>query len=112
MTAINIVGWDLSKVTAVNSTSRMFLSCKGLTTLTVPSSLTRVDNEFNVNYSLPRALTVCNFYPPIAPIVNGTPFNNYGGATPVPLHVPVGATGYNVAPWTDTAIFSSIIADL
>ncbi len=34
------------------------------------------------------------------------------GGTARPLHVKNGATGYNVAPWTDTSIFSSIIYDL
>jgi len=34
------------------------------------------------------------------------------GGTARPLHVKIGATGYNVAPWTNTAIFSSIIYDL
>jgi len=44
----------------------------------------------------------------VAPTVQTNTFGNYAK----PLHVKVGATGYNVAPWTNTAIFSSIIYDL
>ena len=56
------------------------------------------------------AITKVNCYRSIAP---GT--SNYTldlGGIPRPLHVPVGSSGYNVNPWTNTAIFSSIIADL
>ena len=28
------------------------------------------------------------------------------------LHIPAGATGYNVWPWTDTTVFASIVQDL
>ena len=44
----------------------------------------------------------------VAPAVQLSTWGNYAK----PLHVKIGATGYNVAPWTDTAIFSSIIYDL
>jgi hypothetical protein len=41
------------------------------------------------------------------------PSTNFSlGGTPRPLHIKAGATGYNVSPWTNTTIFSSIIADL
>ena len=44
----------------------------------------------------------------VAPSVGSGAWSNYAK----PLHVKIGATGYNVAPWTDTTIFSSIIYDL
>ena len=48
-------------------------------------------------------------YAQVAPIVTGTmPY--YGAAKP--LHIPFTNSGYNVAPWTNTSIFSSIISDL
>ena len=43
-----------------------------------------------------------------APSVQMDTWGNYAK----PLHVKIGATSYNVAPWTDTTIFSSIIYDL
>ena len=49
-------------------------------------------------------------YATSAPTVGTEGFTLTGAARP--LHVKIGATGYNVAPWTNTAIFSSIIYDL
>lgn len=83
----------------------MFANCTSLTSLTLPSSLPRVDNGFANGCP---SLTVYNIYRATAPTVSGTPFGNYAK----PLHVPVSNSGYNVAPWTNTAIFSSIINDL
>lgn len=107
MTAIDISGWDLSLVTAANMTHNMFYGCYGLTSLTLPASLSRVDNQFAVFTGTP-ACTRYDIYRATAPTVSGTPFGNYAK----PLHVPVSNSGYNVAPWTNTAIFSSIINDL
>lgn len=108
MTSIDISGWDLSLVTAANMTQYMFAGCYGLTSLTLPLSLSRVDNQFAVFGGSPPAITVYNINRSTAPTVSGTPFGNYAK----PLHVPVSNSGYNEAPWTNTAIFSSIIADL
>lgn len=107
LTTINISGWDMSKITGVglSVTTGMFANCYALTSLTVPASLPRVDDLFAANV---LAITVYNFYPATAPTVSGTPFSNYAK----PLHVPVSNSGYDVAPWTNTAIFSSIINDL
>lgn len=107
MTAINISGWDLSLVTAANMTKSMFNGCYALTSLTLPASLSRVDDQFAVFTGTP-AITVYNINRATAPTVSGTPFGNYAK----PLHVPVSNSGYDVAPWTNTAIFSSIINDL
>ena len=43
-----------------------------------------------------------------APSVQSDTWGNYAK----PLHVKIGATGYNIQPFTNTAIFSSIIYDL
>ena len=107
MTAIDISGWDLSLVTAANMTQSMFYGCYGLTSLTLPSSLSRVDNQFAVFTGTP-AITVYNINRSAAPTVSGTPFGNYAK----PLHVPVSNSGYDVTPWTNTAIFSSVTYDL
>lgn len=108
LTSIDISSWDMSLATATNSTGAMFSGCYGLTSLTVPASLSRVDDNFAVFGGSPPAIAVYNFYRATAPTVSGTPFGNYAK----PLHVPVSNSGYNVAPWTNTAIFSSIINDL
>lgn len=107
LTSVNISGWYLSLVTAANMTQYMFYGCYGLTSLTLPESLSRVDNQFAVFTGTP-AITVYNINRAAAPTVSGTPFGNYAK----PLHVPVSNSGYDVAPWTNTAIFSSIINDL
>lgn len=80
----------------------------GLTgTLTLPETLTSVEQYafYGAN-----AISKVNCYAMVAPTTNNSTFA-FGG-TPRPLHVPIGSSGYNVAPWTDTSIFSSIIADL
>lgn len=99
--SIDIISWDMSNVT---NNAGMFENSK-VTSITAPSSLIRVDNRFAYGCNF---LTVYNFYPLTAPTVSGTPFGNYAK----PLHVPVGNSGYNVAPWTNTAIFSSVTYDL
>lgn len=63
-----------------------------------------------MNYSFPGAVyTEFHFYPTAAPNVNAVyAFTNFGKE----LHVPSGATGYDVPPWTTIAIFSSVYQDL
>lgn len=97
---------DLSggSITSIVGGTGMFKNCTGLLTVKLPSSITSIgDAAFsgcsNVTYYL-KSQT--------APTVSGTPFGNYAK----PLHIPVTNSGYNVAPWTTTTIFSSIIADL
>lgn len=102
LTSIDISGWNMSNVTA---DSEMFNNCWALTSLTLPASLSLVQTNFATVCS---ALTVYNFYQATAPTVSGTPFSDYAK----PLHVPASNSGYDVAPWTNTAIFSSIINDL
>ena len=105
LASIDISGWDLSKVTGINTALSMFYNCYAITSLTIPASLAIIEDQFAIECS---ALTVYNFYRATAPTVSGTPFGNYAK----PLHVPVSNSGYDVAPWTTTAIFSSIINDL
>ena len=53
-------------------------------------------------------ITSYKFYHSVAPTVSLNSFSAHAK----PLHIKAGATGFNVAPWTNTAIFSEIIADL
>jgi hypothetical protein len=112
---------------ANNGDQGCFVDCQ-FTTITIPASVTFIgDYSFSncnklTSINIPNAVNtigpgcfqscsnilVYNFYTATAPTISGTPFSNYAK----PLHVKVGASGYNVAPWTNTAIFSSIIADL
>jgi hypothetical protein len=49
-----------------------------------------------------------DFYPSAAPVVVNPAFGSFARD----LHIKSGSSGYDVSPWTDTAIFGSIIADL
>ncbi len=78
----------------------------GLTSITLPSSVEVIGSEaFN-----PCPATVINSYPLTAPIVNSSAFAPTMGAV---LHIKSsGTSGYDVNPWTDASIFTSIVQDL
>ena len=45
--------------------------------------------------------------------VSGLPYRNImGNVTDVTLHIKTDASGYYIAPWTDTTIFSSIVENI
>jgi hypothetical protein len=101
----------LTSVTIPNSVTSIgdyaFRGCYGLTSLIIPNSVTSIGiSAFQGCYGITDIL----LYPNIAPTTSTDSFVLGGPARP--LHIPVGATGYDVAPWTDTSIFSSIIEDL
>lgn len=86
-----------------------FHNCSGFDgTLTIPTGITNIgENTFNAC----SGLTQVDCYPLTAPSV-GTNGLNLGG-TPRELHIQSsGTSGYDVAPWTTTSIFSSIEEDL
>ena len=87
--------------------SYLFSGSPLIGTLHLPSSVSSIGQYTFFGSS---NITKVNCYRSIAPTTSTYTLNL--GGTPRPLHVPVGSSGYNVAPWTDTAIFSSIIADL
>ena len=97
---------NLNNLTTLSNDS-LFFGNELTGTLHLPSSLASIST-----YSFYGAsdITKVNCYRSIAPITWDGALVLWG--TPRPLHVPVGSSGYNVTPWTDTAIFSSIIADL
>ena len=76
--------------------------------MVLPSSISSIGIEALNNIP---GITVVYCYASTAPTLTN-PIDFTLGGTARPLHVPVGATGYDVAPWTDTSIFSSIIFDL
>ena|ERR1035437_10084389 len=80
----------------------------------ISPSITEITISENVERMASGALNlpnchVFNFYPLVAPTVISNPLStgNHGV-----LHINPLATGYDVAPWANTAIFSSIIRDL
>jgi hypothetical protein len=74
-------------------------------TLTILSTVTDIGTNA---FALCSGITECYSYPATAPTTS-TSFGNYA----IPLHIPTGGgTGYGDAPWTTTAIFSSITANL
>ena len=107
-----------------------FYSCGGLTgSLTIPNSVTSIGNSAfqycsklngiatigsgistigSLSFYYMTLVTEWRILSSVAPAVNVQTW--YPPAKP--LHVKIGATGYNVAPFTNTAIFSSIIYDL
>ena len=106
-----------------------FFGCRGFTgSLTIPNSVITIGNQAfrdctgftGIGTILGKPLIGSLAFNPVgsisewhilsstAPSVQMDTWGNYAK----PLHVKIGATGYNVAPWTNTAIFSSIIYDL
>lgn len=84
-----------------------FGNLSNLTNITIPSSVTTLDSGA---FQQCTSVGVYNFYPLVAPSVQ---FNTFLTNPPAPLHIQSsGTSGYDVLPWTDTGIFSSIIADL
>ena len=84
-----------------------FSNAGQITKIIIGSSVSSIGNY---SFSGMNNVTSVYSYALSAPTV-GTSGINLGG-TARPLHVKIGATGYNVAPWTNTATFSSIIYDL
>ena len=93
-----------NSVTTIGTSA--FFGCNKLNGIaTIGSGITAIGNTGL--YAIPL-VTEWNILSSVAPAVQANTWGNYAK----PLHVKIGATGYNVAPWTNTAIFSSIIYDL
>jgi len=77
-----------------------------LTSVSIHKDVSLIVGNFNLYNTLERfdchALVAPTF------ISNDAIMYNH----PVPLHIKYSATGYDVAPWTDTTVFSQIIRDL
>lgn len=83
-----------------------FAYCSGLTNVSLQSGVTFIgDNAFNDCSGL-KTLIIRSA---AAPNIVGTPFSGVTGCT---LHIRSSTTGFDVSPWTNTGIFSSIVADL
>lgn len=83
-----------------------FMDCSSLTSLTIPAGVTTIGD-----YAFHGCSDITNLYmnPLSAPTIDS---DKVGVFSDVTLHIKSDATGYDVAPWTDTSIFSSIVADL
>ena len=84
-----------------------FANAKSITKIIIGSSILNIGTYSFAGMS---SVTSVYCYALAAPTVAAYGINL--GGTARPLHVKSNATGYNVAPWTNTAIFSSIIYDL
>lgn len=123
--------YSLTDVVFTDSLTRFsdcaFAECFNLLSITIPDSVTSIGISAFQGTSLPSVtipnsvtfigdyaffmcanLAIVNMYPTTAPTVGADTFNN-NAAT---LHIQAGATGYDVAPWTNTAKFTSIVQDL
>jgi len=98
---------DLYNTKIKSIPSKCFYNCPNFTKLYLPTDLTDIAADA-FNYS--SGITVVHCYAAAAPTVGINGLRFLGTARPI--HVPVGATGYDVAPWTTTSIFSEIIFDL
>lgn len=92
--------YGLTSMTMPNSVTNIgadaFKSCFWLTSVTIPSNVTNIgDNAFYGCYGL----TAIYAYPTTAPITGLDTFMQVP-STAV-LHIPTGATGYDVAPWAE-----------
>jgi hypothetical protein len=108
--------------TITTISANAFYNCKELTgTLTLPASLGTTANSIAANAFTGSTVanrpkfTVCNSYKSMQPgaATNAFAFRNASNVSvAIPLHIPVSNSGYDVVPWTNTAIFSSVTADL
>lgn len=101
MVSLDLSSWDMTKVT---SNSRMFYYCTELLTLTIPSTLSLVQDLFAAVCS---KITTLNMYPNTAPTVSGTPFTARGSSCV--LHVPSGTSSYTTSPWNSSTYFAQPI---
>ena len=92
-------------VTSIGNSA--FYSAKSITKIVVGSSVSSIGTY---SFAGMKNVTSVYCYATSAPTVGTGGFALDGAVRP--LHVKIGATGYNVAPFTNTAIFSSIIYDL
>ena len=76
--------------------------------VTVAGESSGITTINNYSFDSMTLVTEWRILSTVAPAVQANTWGNYAK----PLHVKIGATGYNVAPFTNTAIFSSIIYDL
>ena len=118
---------DLHSLTTIEN--GVFHNCIGLTgILNIPNSVTTIGNEAFRNctgltgigtilgrpsigsgaFNSISSISEWHILSSTAPSVQSDTWGNYAK----PLHVKIGATGYNIQPFTNTAIFSSIIYDL
>jgi len=86
--------------------SSAFDGCVSLPEVTIPEGISVIAGRA---FWACSSLKKVNILRSSAPAVNAAySFGNYAAT----LHIKAGATGFNVAPWTDTAKFASIISDL
>jgi hypothetical protein len=78
-----------------------------LTKVTISENVVLIVDSFNYFNTIQRF----DCYPLIAPTII-TDGNSFMNGHPVQLHIRPEAIGYDIAPWTDTNIFTSIIRDL
>lgn len=81
----------------------MFRSCTNLWKVTIPSGVTSIKGDAFSYCSNLKNLYIQGM---TAPTVTTEAFYLVNGCT---LHLPPGATGYNIIPWSSTTIFSSIL---
>ncbi len=85
---------------------RAFINCASLTNVVIPNSVVNIDNYAFAGCIALKSLSMDRL---TAPTLGDSSFQSVSSCT---LHIHSGTTGYNVAPWTTTSIFSSIVTDL
>ncbi len=100
----------ITNVTIPGSVTKIGVSAfrgTSITEITIPAGVT--DFPYGIFRDC-RELERINMYPLTAPTVNANSFTNTHFVT---LHIQSsGTSGYDVTPWTNTILFSSIVADL
>lgn len=99
---ISIVNISLPNI--INIPYNLFRLCSSLSSFIIPECITSIGAS--AFYDCPAILNIY-MYPITAPSANDS-----FSATNKILHIRTGATGYNISPWTNIVIFSSIVQDL
>ncbi len=102
---------DVTNVSIPDSVAKIGISAfrgTSIVEVNVPAGI--VDLPYGIFRDC-RELEVINMYPLIAPTVNIA--NSFTNTHFVTLHLQSsGTSGYDVAPWTNTVLFTSIVLDL
>lgn len=102
LTFLDMLGSIVETMAEGNGFEGCFYGCSNISgTLVIPSTMKTIGN-----FSFTGCSNIQSYFilAMVAPAIGNYSFREYHK----PLFVPSGATGYDVSPWTDTNIFSSI----
>ncbi|MBI9107777.1 MAG: leucine-rich repeat protein [Spirochaetales bacterium] len=81
---------------------QLFYQCSALESIEIPEGVTEIEIS---TFTACTSLKTVTLHSAAAPVIETSGFWQVTGCT---LRYPTGATGYNIAPWNDTDIFTAI----